>query len=117
MHIDEYRFFITQIAKLETEVETLNDILSRERAMTTELNEKVLELIDKISVYRDAQIDERNAGDEYIQQLEREITFNKWTQYIPGIIVGIEPTDGWGRVEGVVGLGWQIPVTGLFNLK
>jgi hypothetical protein len=110
MHVDEYRFFITQISKLEARVEVLDRILEEER-------QTVSELIDKIGTYHDAQIEEREAGDQYVKELEHEIKVNKWSRYLPGIIAGVRPSDGWSRVEGVIGLGWQFPVTGLFNLK
>ena len=102
MHIDEYRFFITQIKTLEVEAAGLKRALAEERAS--------LDILAAAADDADtARLEERRAADARIKKLETDLKDCKRRQWLPGVIGGGGIT-GSGKAEGVIGLGWKIDI-------
>lgn len=102
MEVDDYRVFITELAKSKTIISGLEKALATERTKTDEL----ITAIKSADVAFEA---ERKAAEERIKVLEKTLASYKRFNWMPGIIAGIRPDSDW-NVEGVIGLGWKIDI-------
>jgi hypothetical protein len=102
MHVDEYRFFATRVKTLEAETASLKDILARERASFDAVAQAAKEADN-------ARRDERVAFEVRLKDLERQIAKGNTSRWLPGIIAG-GGLSSRGDVEGIIGLGWKVPI-------
>jgi hypothetical protein len=108
MHVEEYRFFVTEVKTLEAENGALKRVLALERASF----DAVIQAADEADRTRreeraefEAQVQALGARVNTLERQARGETLSKW---IPGVIGGVRLFHG--EPEAVVGLGWKIPL-------